>query len=196
MTIFNNVLPSLLGIQHVSIMFVSNFTPTIIIGLIAGYTLGSEDLTYMIQMAMLFSGLSTLIQTIGIGYIGARLPIVQGTSFAFVPAMALVVKSLGISALFGAIFIGSIVHIILGFYIAKIRYLFPPLITGMIVLTIGLSLIEVGVVYAAGGMSLINEPEFGSIKHWGLSISVILSTLIIKINKNRTLSSFSTPTRV
>ena len=83
-----------LGIQHVLAMFVSNVTPAILVAGAAGIGFGSDqgalgfpDMTYMIQMSMLFAGVATLFQTIGFGMVGARLPIVQGTSFAFVPVM-------------------------------------------------------------------------------------------------------------
>jgi xanthine/uracil permease len=83
-----------LGIQHVLAMFVSNVTPAIIVAGAAGIGFGSDqgalgfpDMTYMIQMSILFAGIATLLQTIGMGPVGARLPIVQGTSFAFVPIM-------------------------------------------------------------------------------------------------------------
>jgi len=85
-----------LGIQHVLAMFVSNVTPAIIVAGAAGIGFGSDqgalscpDMSYMIQLAMLFAGVATLIQTIDIGPVGARLPIVQGTSFAFIFATAL-----------------------------------------------------------------------------------------------------------
>ena len=105
-----------LGIQHVLAMFVSNFTPAIIIGLAAGYSFGSPDLVYMIQIAMLFSGIATLIQTVGIGPAGARLPIMQGTSFAFIPVMIPAVKTVGMAGLFGGILVGSVIHTLLGFF--------------------------------------------------------------------------------
>ena len=92
-----------LGLQHVLAMFVSNFTPAIIIGLAAGFSFGSPDLVYLIQMCMLFAGVATLFQTIGFGPVGARLPIMQGTSFAFIPVMIPVVKTAGLGALFGGI---------------------------------------------------------------------------------------------
>ena len=83
-----------LGIQHVLAMFVSNVTPAIIVCGAAGIGFGSDqgalgfpDMTYMIQMSMLFAGIATLFQTIGFGPVGASLPIVQGTSFAFLPVM-------------------------------------------------------------------------------------------------------------
>ena len=81
-----------LGIQHVLAMFVSNVTPTIIVASAAGFGFGSNspdfpELLYLIQMSMLFAGIATLMQTLTLGPVGARLPIVQGTSFAFLPIM-------------------------------------------------------------------------------------------------------------
>ena len=81
-----------LGLQHVLAMFVSNFTPAIIIGGAAGFAFGSSDAVFLIQMSMLFAGIATLFQTIGFGPVGARLPVMQGTRFAFVPVMITIVK--------------------------------------------------------------------------------------------------------
>ncbi len=114
-----------LGIQHVLAMFVSNVTPAIIVAGAAGIGFGSDqgalgfpDMTYMIQMSMLFAGIATLFQTIGMGPVGARLPIVQGTSFAFIPVMIPAVAGLGTAGLAGlmtGIVFGGIFHFILGF---------------------------------------------------------------------------------
>ena len=91
-----------LGIQHVLAMFVSNITPAIIVAGAAGIGFGSDqgalgfpDMTYMIQMSMFFAGVATLIQTIGLGPIGGKLPIVQGTSFAYLPVMIPAVTRFG-----------------------------------------------------------------------------------------------------
>jgi len=169
-----------LGIQHVLAMFASNVTPAIIVSLAAGFSFGSPDMIYMIQMVMIFAGIATLIQTIGLGPIGGRLPIVQGTSFAFIPVMIPIVKTAGMPALFGAIFIGGIFHFFLGTIIGKIRHLLPPLVTGIVVLSIGLVLIPVGIKYAAGGVPLMGKPEFGSFNHWFLALIVIGVTLALK----------------
>lgn len=166
-----------LGIQHVLAMFVSNFTPAIIIALAAGFGFGSADMIYLIQMSMLFAGAATLLQTITLGRVGARLPIMQGTSFAFIPVMIPVVKGAGMGALFGGILVGSIIHTLMGFFIGRIRGWLPPLVTGLVVITIGLSLIPVGIDYAAGGVPLKGKPEFGTMTHWGLALIVIAVTL-------------------
>ncbi|SVA97202.1 uncharacterized protein METZ01_LOCUS150056 [marine metagenome] len=167
-----------LGIQHVLAMFASNVTPAIIIASVAG--LAGADKVYMIQMAMVFAGIATLLQTIGFGPVGARLPIMQGTSFAFVPIMIPIAKTAGIGAVFGATVIGGIFHLLLGTVIGRIRNLLPPLVTGLVILTIGLALIPVGIKYAAGGVPLMGKEAFGSFQHWGLALVVIIVTLAIK----------------
>lgn len=169
-----------LGIQHVLAMFASNITPAIIISLAAGFAFGSANMVYMIQMVMVFAGIATLIQTIGLGPVGARLPIVQGTSFAFIPIMVPVVKGAGIAALFGGIIIGGVFHFLLGTIVGRIRQWLPPLVTGIVVLTIGLALIPIGVKYAAGGVPPVGRPAFGTLVHWGPALVVILVTLGLK----------------
>ncbi|MGQ7846116.1 nucleobase:cation symporter-2 family protein [Granulosicoccus sp. 3-233] len=172
-----------LGIQHVLAMFVSNVTPAIIVAGAAGFGFGSADISdmiYMIQMSMVFAGVATLIQTIGMGPMGARLPVVQGTSFAFIPIMIPIAVQFGMAALMGGIIIGGIFHFFLGTVIGRIRHWLPPLVTGLIVLMIGLALVKVGIQYAAGGVPLIGTPEYGGLTHWGLALLVICVTLGLK----------------
>ncbi len=172
-----------LGIQHVLAMFVSNVTPAIIIAGAAGFGFGSGDISdmiYMIQMSMVFAGIATLIQTISIGPIGARLPVVQGTSFAFIPVMIPIAKTFGMAALMGGIVLGGIFHFFLGTIIGRIRHWLPPLVTGLVVLMIGLALVKVGIQYAAGGVPMIGKPGYGSLLQWGLAMVVIVVTLGLK----------------
>ena len=179
-----------LGIQHVLAMFVSNVTPAIIIAGAAGFGFGSDagaqgfpDMTYLIQMSMLFAGIATLFQTIGLGPVGARLPIVQGTSFAFIPIMIPLVAGKGVEALpalFGGVIIGGLFHTLLGTVIGKIRFALPPLVTGLVVTMIGLALVKVGIQYAAGGVPAINSPEYGSLLNWSAALVVVFVTLALK----------------
>ncbi len=177
-----------LGIQHVLAMFVSNVTPAIIVAGAAGFGFGSNspdfpEMLYLIQMSMLFAGVATLFQTIGMGPVGARLPIVQGTSFAFVPVMIPAVAGLGVAGLSGlmtGVLLGGIFHFCLGFIVGRIRYALPPLVTGLIVLMIGLALVKVGIQYAAGGVPKMGKPEFGTMAMWFPALVVIVVTLGIK----------------
>jgi NCS2 family nucleobase:cation symporter-2 len=177
-----------LGIQHVLAMFVSNVTPAIIVAGAAGFGFGSNSpdfpqMIYMIQMAMLFAGVATLFQTIGFGPVGARLPIVQGTSFAFLPIMIPLVAGRGIDAmpaLFTGVFVGGLFHAFLGTFIGKLRFALPPLVTGLVVLMIGLALVRVGIQYAAGGVPAMGTPAFGSLQSWFVALVVIVVTLGVK----------------
>ncbi|EFL89274.1 uracil-xanthine permease family protein [Ahrensia sp. R2A130] len=190
-----------LGIQHVLAMFVSNVTPAIIIAGAAGFGFGSNspdfpNLIYMIQMSMLFAGVATLMQTIGFGPVGARLPIVQGTSFAFIPIMIPLVAGKGVDAmgaLMCGVIVGGIFHAFLGLFIGKIRFALPPLVTGLVVTMIGLALVKVGIQYAAGGVPAmvslnkaiaaggdLSGQEYGSLLNWGIALLVVVVTLAIK----------------
>ncbi|MEM9939325.1 MAG: nucleobase:cation symporter-2 family protein [Pseudomonadota bacterium] len=175
-----------LGIQHVVAMFIGNVTPAIIVAGAAGFGYGSEDLSnliYMIQMSMLFAGIATLFQTIGMGPIGARLPIVQGTSFAFLPIMIPVVAGTGAAGMAalttGALF-GGLFHAALSPFIGRIRFALPPLVTGLVVSLIGLSLVKVGIQYAAGGVPAQGTEAYGSAQSWLLAGTVLVATLGLK----------------
>ncbi|AHD10687.1 uracil-xanthine permease family protein [Phaeobacter gallaeciensis] len=177
-----------LGIQHVLAMFVSNVTPAIIVAGAAGFGFGSNspdfpELLYLIQMSMLFAGVATLLQTLTIGPVGAALPIVQGTSFAFLPIMIPLVAGKGVdalAALFGGVLIGGLFHAVLGLFIGRIRFALPPLVTGLVVTMIGLALVKVGIQYAAGGVPAIGTPEYGSLLNWSAALVVVIVTLGLK----------------
>ncbi|MBU2980386.1 purine permease [Lentibacter algarum] len=178
-----------LGIQHVLAMFVSNVTPAIIIASAAkisfGPTADPVAMVYLIQMAMMFAGVATLIQTIGFGPVGARLPIVQGTSFAFLPVMIPAMAGAGTAGLAGlmtGVVIGGLFHAFLGLFVGKIRFALPPLVTGLIVLMIGLALIKVGIEYAAGGAGDFNRGKetWGGLTNWFQASVVLVVTLGFK----------------
>ena len=177
-----NYLPPLkraipLGIQHVLAMFVGNITVPIIIAGIIGVT--PEEKVFLIQVAIFIAGVATLIQTIGVGPVGAKLPIVQGTSFGFLPVAIPLAKTYGLGVLFGGALFAGFVQICLGAILKKIRHWFPPIVTGVVVLVIGISLMQVALVYAGGGKWLMdNKPElFATGKQLFLSITVLVVTL-------------------
>ncbi len=177
-----NYLPPLkraipLGIQHVLAMFVGNITVPIIIAGLIGVT--PEEKVFLIQVAIFIAGVATLIQTIGVGPVGARLPIVQGTSFGFLPVAIPLAKTYGLGVLFGGALFAGLVQVCLGAILKKIRHWFPPIVTGVVVLVIGISLMQVALVYAGGGKWLMdNKPEFFATgKQLFLSITVLVVTL-------------------
>lgn len=182
-----NVTPPLgqaipLGFQHVLAMFASNVTPSIIVAGAAGLAFGGAEQVYLIQMAMLFAGIATLFQTVGFGPVGARLPIMQGTSFAFVGVLAGVAATQGLGVALTACIIGGVIHFMLGSVIGKLRWLFPPLVTGLVILAIGLYLIPVAIKYAAGGAAQfqMEAESFGSLKHWSVALTVVVVSLVLK----------------
>ena len=186
-----------LGIQHVLAMFIANVTPAIIIAGAAGFGFGSNspdfpNMIYMMQMCMLLAGVTTLLQTIGAGPIGARLPIVQGTSFAFIPIMVPIVAGGGVEAMAmvtGGVLVGGLFQAALAPFIGRLRFALPPLVTGLIILMIGLSLLKVGIQYAAGGVPAIGKPEFGSLANWSVAGTVVVVTMVLKFYARGMLSS-------
>ncbi|GAA6164902.1 nucleobase:cation symporter-2 family protein [Pelagimonas sp. KU-00592-HH] len=180
-----------LGLQHVLAMFASNVTPSIIVAGAAGLAFGGAEQVYLIQMAMLFAGVATLFQTIGMGPIGARLPIMQGTSFAFVGVLAGVAATQGLGVALTACIIGGAIHFALGSVIGKLRWLFPPLVTGLVILAIGLYLIPVAIKYAAGGAAKfqMEAESFGSLMHWSVALTVVIVALGVKFFAKGTLSN-------
>ena len=180
-----------LGLQHVLAMFASNVTPSIIVAGAAGLAFGSAEQIYLIQMAMLFAGVATIFQTMGIGPIGARMPIMQGTSFAFVGVLAGISATQGLGVALTSCIIGGLIHFALGSVIGRIRFLFPPLVRGLVILAIGLYLIPVGIKYAAGGAAdfQMAAESFGSLKHWTVALTVIIVALLFKFKTSGSLSN-------
>ncbi|GHU25688.1 uracil permease [Spirochaetia bacterium] len=147
-----------LGMQHVLSMFIGNLAPVLVLaGIVVNGSpvITPEQRVLMVSCCMFASGMTTLVQLypikIGAFQIGAGLPIVMGTSFAFVPTMRTLVAAHGINALLGAIIIASLVEVIMGLFIKPLKRFFPPLVIGAVLITIGLHLLPVGVQYFAGG---------------------------------------------
>lgn len=170
---FSQALP--LALQHVVAMIVGCVTPAIIVANVAN--LSTADRVILIQAALVVSALSTLLQLFPIGnrngiHLGAALPVIMGISFAYVPSMQSIAADYGVSAILGAQIVGGIVAFIVGCFVMQIRKFFPPLITGTVVFTIGLSLYPTAINYMAGGTS---SPDYGSWQNW----TVAFFTLII-----------------
>ena len=150
-----------LGIQHVLTMFVGNLTPLIILCGVCGLSDSNPDLVVaLLQNAMLVAGLVTLVQLYSIGPIAAQM----GGGLA------------GFGALLGASMVGGTTEAILGFFIRPLRSLFPSIVTGTVVLTIGISLIPIGVTSFAGGHG---SPDFGSFENLFIAFSVMITIIFL-----------------
>lgn len=172
-----------LGIQHVLAMFVGNLTPLIIICGACGITSDDPALyVTLLQNAMLVAGLVTLVQLFSIGPIGGEVPIIMGTSSGFLGVMRSVAATMGggviaYGAILGASIVGGVFEMVLGFFIKPLRKLFPPVVTGTVVLAIGLSLISVGVNSFAGGSG---AKDFGSAENLLIGFVVLAVIVVLK----------------
>ena len=139
-----------LGLQHVMAMFVGNLTPLLIITGACGIGAGSEYASIqvaLLQNAMIIAGIVTLIQLFSIGPVGGKVPIIMGTSSGFIGVFSSVTKIMGggilaYGAIMGASIIGGLFETVLGAFIKPLRKFFPSVVTGTVVLSIGLSLID------------------------------------------------------
>ncbi len=173
-----------LGLQHVLAMFVGNLTPLLIVTSacgIAGGEFAAVQLS-LLQNAMLVAGIVTLVQLFAIGPVGGKVPIIMGTSSGFIGVFNSVVASMGgglvsYAAIMGASIIGGLFETVLGFFLKPLRRFFPSIVTGTVVLSIGLSLISVGVNAFGGGSS---AADFGSFENFCLAFVVLVVILWVK----------------
>ena len=179
-----------LALQHVVAMIVGCVTPPIIIANAIG--LSQTDRVLLIQSSLIMSAICTLIQLYPINrYFGSGLPVMLGVSFAYLPSMLAIAGTGGIAAITGSMIVGGLIAALVGIFIKRIRKLFPPVITGTVVLTIGLSLYPTAINYMAGGTAntyeLIVEKKgltealiYGSWQNW--LIAILTLAIVIFLN--------------
>ena len=163
-----------LGLQHVVAAVVGIVTPAIMIAGTCGIT--GADQTLLIQVSLLVTAVATLLQLFPIGPVGSRLPVIMGISFAYVPTLQAIGGEFGLPAILGAEIVGGIVAILFGIFVKQIRVLFPPLVTGTVIFTIGLSLYPTAIKYMAGG---VGKPDYASPKSWAVALITFLVVLIL-----------------
>jgi NCS2 family nucleobase:cation symporter-2 len=174
-----------LGLQHVLAMFVGNLTPLLIIGGACGIMGGTEFVNLQIsllQNAMIVAGIVTRVQLYSIGPCGGKVPIIMGTSSGFIGVFSSVVATMGsgvvaYGAIMGASIIGGLFEGVLGFFLKPLRRFFPSVVTGTVVLSIGLSLISVGINSFGGGFK---TKDFGSMENLLLGLFVLVVILLFK----------------
>ena len=175
-----------LGLQHVLAMFVGNLTPILIITNLCAAAGGAEEFAAiqvtLLQNAMLVAGVVTLVQLFAIGPIGGQVPIIMGTSSGFIGVFQSVVNVMGggivaYGAIMGASILGGLFETVLGAFLKPLRRFFPAVVTGTVVLSIGLSLISVGVTSFGGGSG---AKDYGSLENLLIALAVMVIVLALK----------------
>ncbi|WP_287932895.1 nucleobase:cation symporter-2 family protein [Arthrobacter sp.] len=182
------------GFQHVLTMYGGIVAVPLIIGQAAG--LDSANIGLLIAACLFMGGLATILQTVGVPFFGSQLPLVQGVSFAGVATMLAIVSTkgsdgqpLGIQAVFGAVIVASLVGLAITPIFSKIIRFFPPVVTGTVITTIGLSLLPVAANWAMGGNS--KAPNYGSMGNIGLAALTLVIVLLLSKLGSATISRLS-----
>ena len=163
------------AMQHVLAMLIGNITPPMLIAGTCG--LSAEEKILLTQAAMIIGGITTLLQLFPVFGFGMKLPNVMGVAFAYMPILTIIGQQYGIAAIFGSQLVAGFVSIFVGMFIGKIRKFFPPIVSGTVVMSIGLSLYKTAISYIGGGSAAQANGTFGSGKFWFLAILTLIVTL-------------------
>lgn len=162
------------GLQHILAMFVSNLTPIILIAASSG--MEQEKVATLLQNAMFMAGIATIIQLYPLGRVGAKLPIVMGVSFTFVTLLSYIGAQYGYDAVVGSVIVGGLLEGTLGLMAKYWRRIITPVVAGIVVTTIGYSLLSVGVRSFGGGYS----EDFGSVRNLMIGTITIVSVFVVQ----------------
>lgn len=176
------------GFQHVLTMYGGIIAVPLIVGQAAG--LGPAEIGLLIAASLFIGGLATLLQTIGLPFFGCQLPLVQGVSFASVATIvAIVTTGGGLPSVFGAVISASLLGLLITPVFSQIIRFFPPLVTGTVITTIGLTLMPVAARWAMGGNS--KADNFGSMENIGLAALTLALVLLLSKLGNAAISRLS-----
>ncbi|WP_309144197.1 nucleobase:cation symporter-2 family protein [Streptomyces sp. BR123] len=167
------------GLQHVAAMYAGVVAPPMIVGPAVG--LSAEDTAFLMGASLFTAGLATLLQTLGFWRIGAKLPFVNGVSFAGVTPMIAIGKDQGADAvpvIFGAIIIAGLLGFLAAPYFGRLVRLFPPVVTGTVITLIGVSLLPVAFNWSQGGNR--NAADYGSVQNIGMAAATLLVVLLLR----------------
>lgn len=173
----NPVQTAALSLQHVVAMVVGCVTVPTIVSQAAG--LSHPDQVIMMQASLLVAAIAIFVQAFSFfGIIGSGLPVIVGSGFAFIASMQAIAANpeLGVSYLVGAQLVGALIGILVGLVFKRIRFLFAPVVTASVVITIGISLYKTALGYMGGG---VGSPDFGSMKNWGVAMFTLVVTLVL-----------------
>ncbi len=168
----------LVGFQHVLLMYGGAVAVPLIVGQAAG--LSREEIAFLINADLLVAGIATIVQSIGIGPVGIRMPVMMGASFAAVGSMVVMagMPGVGIQGIFGATIAAGFFGLLLAPFMSRIVRFFPPLVTGTVITSIGLTLFPVAVNWAGGGNA---ATHFGALEY--LSIAGLVLGTILLVNR-------------
>jgi xanthine permease len=164
------------GFQHVLSMYGGIIAVPLVVGQAAG--LSSSDIGILIAAALFVGGLATLLQTLGLPLLGCQLPLVQGVSFSSVATMvAIVTDGGGLPAVFGAVIASAAIGLLIAPVFSKVVRFFPPVVTGTVITTIGLTLMPVAANWAMGGNR--KADDYGSLSNLGLAAATLALVLLL-----------------
>ena len=163
------------AMQHVLAMLIGNITPPMLIA--TTLALPASDKILLTQAAMTIGGITTLLQLFPVLGFGMGLPSVMGVAFAYMPILTMIGTQYGIAAIFGSQLVAGFLSIFIGLFIGKLRRFFPPIVSGTVVLSIGLSLYKTAITYMGGGSAAQSDGSFGSAQFWILALVTLAVTL-------------------
>lgn len=164
----------ILALQHILAAFAGIIAVPLVIG--SALKLPAQDTAFMVGATIFASGLTTIIQSRGVGFVGARIPGMMGTDFTFVNPSISVGAKFGIGGIVAATITGSLAEILLSRFIKPLMRFFPPLITGIVVSLIGITLLPVSIDWAAGGYG---AADYGSLKNLTVALVILSCTLLL-----------------
>ncbi len=171
------------AVQHLLAIFVAIITPPLIIAGTIGWDL--EITSFLVSMSLFASGVATFIQCRKIGPIGCGLLCIQGTSFSFISPIIAAGMTGGLSVVIGAVMAGSVVEMVISRCLRYTRRIITPLVSGIVVTLIGMSLIKVGITACGGGFGAMQNGTFGSMQNLGVAAFVLVLILAFNRSSNR-----------
>ncbi|MGW8761001.1 nucleobase:cation symporter-2 family protein [Streptomyces sp. NPDC055815] len=168
------------GLQHVAAMYAGVVAPPLVVGI--GVGLSTTEIAFLMSASLFTSGIATLLQTLGFWKVGARLPFVNGVSFAGVAPMLAIAKAEApedaLPGIYGAVIVAGIFGFLLAPFFCKLIRFFPPVVTGTVITLIGVSLLPVAFNWSQGGNR--QADDYGSLKYIGLAAATLLITVALR----------------
>ena len=177
-----------LGLQHVLVMYAGAVAVPLILG--RALKLSPEDVAFLIGADLFACGLATLVQCVGFPGVGIRLPVMMGVTFASVSPMLAMAAApdVGLLGIYGSVISAGVFALLVAPFMGRLLPLFPPVVTGTIILVIGISLMRVGINWAGGGLPTLTKvvdgvpgafpnPGYGQLEGLGIALFVLLVIL-------------------